>query len=371
MGLRVSIVVPTFEERDNMAPLVAALERVLGTEGWELIVVDDDSPDDTAEVVKGIARSDPRVRCLHRIGRRGLSSAATEGFLAAAAPVIALMDGDLQHDEAILPRLVELIETGAADIAVGSRYVEGGSADGLSDASRVRLSRWGGALAGYVTGNRVKDPMSGYFAMRREAFNTIAPDLTGQGFKILADILMSAPDLKTAEVPFHFRERQAGESKFDPRAQLDYLLMLWEKLFGRYVPSRFLMFGIVGGLGVVVHLAVLWICLNLAGLGFAASQAIAALVAMTNNFLINNAITFHDRRLKGVELLRGLVVFYLVCSIGLVANVGVGSYLFAATYAWWAAAAAGAIVGAVWNYAAASRLAWRNGGQRRRRPAPA
>jgi dolichol-phosphate mannosyltransferase len=356
----VSIVVPTLNERDNVQALVEAVAGAMGDIAWELIFVDDDSRDGTAETAKAIARRDPRVRCIRRVGRRGLSSAGIEGFLSSAAPFVALMDADLQHDQQLLPRMLEALRQGDTELVVASRYVEGGSAAGLSSKGRSLLSRAGGELARRLLGLSLTDPMSGYFMMRREVFDGLVPRLSAHGFKLLADIVASSQrPLSIRELPMEMRARHAGESKLDAGVSIDFLILLADKTVGRFVPVRFIMFSIVGALGVVVHLAALYLYHFGLGAGFALAQGLAGVTAMTTNFLINNQVTYRDRRLKGLKLLVGLLSFYAVCSVGLIVNVGVADALFERDNAWWVSGVLGALVGAVWNYAVSSVLTWR------------
>ena len=354
-----SIIVPTMNERDNIEPLLTLLSAALGFVAWEVIFVDDDSSDGTADQVRAIARRDPRVRCLQRIGRRGLTTACIEGVLASAAPYIAVMDADLQHDEQLLPQMIAALDSGAAEIAIGSRYVAGGGV-GEWDRGRARISRLATRLAGIICKTDVADPMSGFFMCRREVFERAFRRMSGQGFKILLDLLASSPaPVRVVELPYVFRSRRYGESKLDALVAFEYAMLLADKLVGRVVPIRFLLFASVGGLGLVVNLAVLWGCLNLLGIGFALSQAVATLVAMTSNFFLNNQLTYRDLRLRGAALARGLLVFYLICGLGAVANVGVASYVFSQNRVWWLAGVAGAMIGVVWNFAMSSAFTWK------------
>ena len=370
--LEISVIVPTFNERDNVLELVSRLERCLAGRAWEVIFVDDDSPDDTAALVRRLAQQDRRVRCLQRIGRRGLSSACVEGMLASGAPVLAVMDGDLQHDEELLPRMLDVLKQGNADVVVGTRYSAGGGV-GQWEASRARMSRFATRLSRYVVRADISDPMSGFFALRREAFEAAVRQLSSIGFKILLDLVASSPaPLRICELPYQFRTRRAGESKLDSQAVWEYLMLLVDKLVGAYVPARFVAFAAIGGLGVAVHFVVLAALFGPLQVSFAASQTAAALVAMTSNFALNNALTYRDRRLRGWGWLKGWLSFTLVCSIGLLANVGIAAYLFASQTAWVLAALAGIAVGAVWNYAVTSAYTWRSRARRAvRRQAPA
>jgi dolichol-phosphate mannosyltransferase len=356
---KLSIVVPTLNERENLEPLLDLLSTALGDTAWEAIFVDDDSCDGTPERIRELARRDPRVRCLQRIGRRGLATACMEGLLASASPYIAVMDADLQHDERLLPLMLEALDSGAVDLVIGSRYVAGGGVGDWSS-GRVRISGFATRLARFICKADIADPLSGFFMCRREVFEAALRRMSGQGFKILLDLLASSPEPpRVRELPYSFRERQHGESKLDTMIAWEYGMLLADKLVGRFVPVRFALFGVIGGLGLLVHLVVLWIALNSMGVGFSAAQAIATLVAMTSNFVLNNQFTYRDQRLRGLGLLRGLVIFYMICGVGAVANVGVASYAFTSHHAWWLAGAAGAVVGSVWNFAMSSVFTWR------------
>lgn len=354
-----SVIVPTFNERDNIAVLVARLAETLEGLSWEVIFVDDNSPDGTWQVVQELAQRDPRVRGLRRIGRRGLSGACIEGILASSAPCVAVMDADLQHDETQLPAMLALLQRDDAELVVGSRYIAGGNADSF-DRGRRGISEFATTLARKLLRVTVADPMSGFFMIRRDRFEQLAPNLSVQGFKILLDIVATARGrLRVVEIPYAFGARLHGESKLDSMVALDFLGLLLAKMTGDAVSLRFLLFALVGSLGLVVHLGVLDIAFNLLGGSFAWSQAIGAVAAMTTNFLLNNILTYRDQRLKGWALLRGLVAFYLVCSVGLVANVGVAFSVYGQQPIWWLAGAAGALMGVVWNYAMSGLFVWR------------
>ena len=360
-GPEFSIVVPTYKERANVAELVARLTRVLAGIHWEVIFVDDDSPDGTADAVRELGRVDRRVRCLQRVGRRGLSSACVEGMLASSAPSVAVMDADLQHDESLLPDMLRALRGGDVDVVVGSRYVDGGGV-GNWDASRLRKSRLATWLAHFAVKAPLSDPMSGFFALRSDVLHATVRHLSAIGFKILLDILASsAQGLRVRELPYQFRERIAGESKLDSKVAWDYLMLILDKTLGRFIPVRFVVFMMVGGLGVFVHLAVLTAMFKLAGSSFLSGQSVATLVAMTFNFIVNNVFTYRDRRLSGWGWLWGWVTFVLACSIGALANVGIATYLFQEEKAFWVlSAVAGIVVGAVWNYAVTSIYTWKS-----------
>jgi dolichol-phosphate mannosyltransferase len=351
-----AIIVPVFNEAPNVAPLAQALATVLAGRDYEVLFVDDWSTDGTAHTVTSLG--DPRIRLLRRFGRRGLSSAVVEGALATMAPVIAVIDGDLQHDEAILPAMLDAVASGTCDVAIGSRYVGDGST-GDWDATRAAGSLLATRLTQRVLRVRVSDPMSGFFALRQDMLVAALPRLSNMGFKILADLLASSPvPLRVRELPYTFRSRVAGTSKLDSGVAVDFAMLLIDKATRGWLSPRLVMFGMVGALGLGVHLVTLRAALAL-GRPFAFAQTVAVVTAIAFNFLLNNQLTFRDRRLRGWRMVVGLASFYLVCGLGAVANIGVGSVAFARHYSWWLAGVAGAIVGSLWNFAASSLTTWR------------
>ncbi|MEW4447599.1 glycosyltransferase family 2 protein [Qipengyuania sp. JC766] len=362
MTLELAVVLPTLDERDNLAPLIArldaALSPALGTGGWEAIVVDDDSGDGTADEARALALADPRVRVIHRIGRRGLASAAIEGMCATAAPFAAVMDADHQHDPALLPRMLDAVRGGSADIAVASRFASGASAAGLASERRERASGLANRLARKLLGVDLSDPMSGFFLLESWRLRALAPRLSGVGFKILLDILAVAPEpLRVHEEPLTFARRRSGTSKLDRAVAFEFLIGLYERSLGRFIPTRFALFGTVGAVGVAVHMAVLAIVLQVAA--FVVAQSAAVFAAMTFNFWLNNWLTYRDRRLTGLAaLLRGWLGFCATCAVGAIANVAVATFLVAQGLHWAMGAMAGIVIGAVWNYALSSRFVW-------------
>ena len=354
-----TVVIPTLNERDNIGPLVELLDAVLDTVSWEVIFVDDDSPDGTAKRIREISRRDRRVRCLQRIGRRGLTTACIEGALATSAPFVAVMDADMQHDEKLLPQMLATLKSEPVDLVVGSRYVVGGGIGGWNTA-RASMSAFATRLSRLICKANVTDPMSGFFMLRREVLEEALWRLSGQGFKILLDILASSPQsLRLRELPYEFRERQRGESKLDTLAAWEYMMLIADKLIGHIVPIRFALFAFVGGIGLFVHMSTLWFALTVAGAAFDPAQASASVAAMTSNFFLNNLFTYRDRRLRGLALLRGLISFYAICALGAVANVGIAGYVFSRNEVWWLAGLAGVAVGSVWNYAVSSVFTWK------------
>jgi dolichol-phosphate mannosyltransferase len=255
--------------------------------------------------------------------------------------------------------MLEILQSEPLDIVIGSRFAGGGDFASMPK-HRAKISALGNRLARLVVKAELTDPMSGFFMLKRPVFDAALRGLSAQGYKLLVDIFASSPrPLAFKELAFKFGERLHGESKLDTLVALEYLQLILDKLLGHIVPVRFMLFGAIGGLGLVVHLTVLAVFLKLLGLGFAAAQAVGTLAAMTWNFLLNNILTYRDRRLRGRRLLYGLFSFYAVCGVGAVANVGIAAYVFHADRSWWLAGVTGALVGAVWNYAISSVFTWR------------
>jgi len=356
---QLSVVVPTFKERGNVAELVRRLDAALSGIAWEAIFVDDNSPDGTAAAVKEIAAVDPRVRCILRVGRRGLAGACIEGMLSSSAPHVAVIDADLQHDEKVLPAMLARLTGGDADLVAATRYVAGGSAAGFSQ-GRGAISRLATGLTRRLVGVALSDPMSGFFMMRRDRFEQVAPRLSPAGFKILLDIAATGgPALRIAEQPYSFGARFAGESKFNAQIGVEFLGLLLAKMTGDLVDPRFIFFAIVGTIGLLVHLLTLFLALWLLPVVFREAQMLATFAAMTSNFLLNNELTYRDRRLKGWGMLRGFVLFCLIGSVGVLANVDLAGWLYEERPVWWVAGAVGAVMSALWNYAMSTLFVWR------------
>ncbi|HET9406349.1 MAG TPA: glycosyltransferase family 2 protein [Candidatus Sulfotelmatobacter sp.] len=357
--LELAVVIPTYNEKENISVLIQRLEDVLKDVEWEAVFVDDASPDGTAEYLRERALTNRRIRVLERIGRRGLSSACIEGMLATPAPWIAVMDADLQHDERILPAMLDRIKSEHLNVVIASRNIDGGSM-GEFAAGRVWLSNLGTRISRLVCHCETSDAMSGFFIVERSYFQRIAHRLTGTGFKILVDLLASSQQpVRIGEVPYHFRNRQRGESKLDVNVELEYLFLLVDKLVGDIVPARFVVFVLVGALGLLVHLAVLTVLYYWSHVSFVVSQAAATFTAMTFNFLLNNIVTFRDRRLQGWQLAQGLVTFYLACSFGALINVAFAQFLHRSGAPWYVAGLVGTAVSSVWNYGVNTVLTWR------------
>ncbi len=368
MTVQLAIVLPTYNERTNIATMVDRLDAALTGIAWEAIIVDDNSPDGTSDEARAISQRDPRVRVIQRIGRRGLASAAIEGMMSTAAPVVAVMDADHQHDPKLLPEMLAAVESGEYDVSVASRFAEGASTEAWGRPDRVKASGIANTIARKLTGVELSDPMSGYFMLKAEVLRGDAHRLSGVGFKILLDILATVDDaLRVKEFPMHFAARAGGESKLDRTVVFEFLVGLYDRWLGRIIPTRFALFGTIGAVGVIVHMTILATFLQIFGgtlkgqlvSAFEIGQTTAAMVAMTFNFVLNNALTYSDKRLTGfLPLLKGWCRFALTCSVGLLANVGVAAVLVRFGIHEYPAAITGIIIGSVWNFALSSRFVW-------------
>lgn len=360
-SLELAVVIPTFNELRNVPILIAKLDQALAGRSWEAIFVDDDSPDGTAQAARDIALIDHRIRVIQRIGRRGLSTACIEGMCATAAPVVAVIDGDMQHDETILPAMLNALQRDATlDVVIGSRFVAGGGT-GDWDEDRLKKSAFATKLSRRVLKADLSDPMSGFFMLRTHIARDMAPHLSAIGFKILLDIMTASPrPLNFLELPYTFRLRTEGESKLDYVVAMEFLIALYDRMFGRIVPVRFVMFSAIGALGALVHLLVFWPLFRIEAIDFLTATILATLAAMTFNFFVNNALTYRERRLTGARhLFDGWLAFCLVCAPAAAANVGVATFLFEVQHgAWVFSTLAGILVAAVWNYALSSRFVW-------------
>jgi dolichol-phosphate mannosyltransferase len=363
-GVELAVIIPTFNERANVLSVLRCLAEALPKIKYEVIFVDDDSPDGTADLISAITRENSQVRLIHRVNRRGLASACVEGMLSTSAPYLAVMDADLQHDERILPEMLRTLQNESLDIVVGSRNITGGGM-GEFASWRVALSMWGRRLGSLVCRCEIADPMSGFFVVRREFFMEAVHRISGVGFKILLDLLASArraPRLR--EIPYRFRSRLRGESKLDILAGVEYFKLLLDKTAGNFIPPSFLLFALVGAVGAALYFGVFALALFVIRTSFNTAQISAAATAMTANFFLNNAVTFRNSRLKGRRIIPGLLSFYAACSIGIWINRKMAHAAGAAGAEWYSAGLLGLGAGFIWNYGVTQMFTWGEGRRR-------
>lgn len=354
-----SIIVPTYNEHANLIPLIASFEVAFKKLEYEIVFVDDDSPDGTAALARSLAQHNPKVRVIQRIGRRGLASATVEGMLASSAPYLAVMDADMQHDETILPLMLDKMKQEGLDIVIGSRHVEGGSVGDFAQYRRT-ISDLGQRLSKVICPAHVSDPMSGYFLVTREYFHEVAHSLSSIGFKILLDLLASScRPVELGEVGYTFRSRMHGSSKLDILVGLEYFQLLLDKLVGNWIPVSYIIFSTVGVIGLLLNILLVFFVLQLSPVSFTMAQAIGSLVIIALNFFLNNTLTFRSARLRGRRIFLGLFLFYVACSVGLVFNLAAAKGFRDYGVPWYWASTIGIVIGSVWNYWVTSLLVWK------------
>ncbi len=329
----ISVILPTYNESGNIALLIDRLKTVLKSIPHEIIVVDDNSPDRTWEIVEKISEKNPWVRVIRRIEDRGLSSAVLTGMAVANGEVFAVMDADLQHDESILPEMFRAIHDDRMDICIGSRGIEGGSYGNWS-ATRRFMSWVAAFMAKVMLPVNVKDPMSGFFVISRETYQKSADKINPRGFKILLEFIGRSRGLAIKEIGYTFKNRIHGETKLSSSVIKNYLIALWDLRFGKYVTPTFLMYCLVGASGVLVYSLVLAACRVLVLQDFFSglllrmdpnsfSMLAAVETSIISNYFLNNYFTFYERRHSGKKKIAGFVKFQLVSLLGLIVQIGV------------------------------------------------
>ena len=358
MSEAISIIIPTYNERDNIIPLVERIDHALSNYDYEIVFVDDNSGDGTAETAMALSSKYP-VKVVVRRNKRGLASAVVDGIQHATGQFLGVMDADLQHPPEVIPDLLRKISSGV-DIAIASRYVKGGGCQGWGVTRKI-LSKGAIVLAHLLLPSTrpVKDPMSGFFMFNRQVVANA--HLSPTGFKILLEILLEGKFQTIAEVPYTFRIRSGGESKLNARQQVDYLKHVYSLMKRKGELWRFLKFCVVGLSGVLVNMGLLWLLTELAGLFYLLSAAISIETSIISNFIFNNYFTFRDRRSPGVKsFLNRLVKFNLVSLAGLGINMGVlwlltevfGLYYLLSNLC-------GIVVATLWNYLVNTWWTWK------------
>jgi dolichol-phosphate mannosyltransferase len=354
-ALQVSVVVPTYNEAGNIPMIYDSLAEALAGRAWELVIVDDDSPDGTADAARALSLKHDNVRCIQRVQDRGLASAVHWGVQAAHGEAIVVMDGDLQHEPALIPQMLDALQAGH-DIVSGSRFMKG-AAPGLSDLRR-RLSDWGNRLTNRFLGTALSDPLTGFFATSRRLFLDSIPQMQADGFKVFFDLVYHNRRVTIRELPFEFQPRRHGESKLQ-------LYVLWllacdivSKLSRGMLPPRLVSFVGVGLIGSIFHFSILYASMGM-GAVFWMAQAIATVVAMVFNFTINNVLTYSDDRLRGAAFYKGLLLYSLIASVGIVANVSTAQITYISLKGHtFIAASTGLVIDVIWRFVVSNRLIW-------------
>ncbi len=357
-----SIVIPTYNEKDNISTILEKLKKELKGINNEIIFVDDNSPDGTSIIVKELTKNSPEIRLIHRIGRKGLAGAVIEGIFAANSDLVAVMDCDLQHDTTKLLDMMDLFSYNSSlDLVIGSRFTETGE---ISEKAFSKIRELGSKVTTFlikkVLNITATDPLSGFFMVRKDTFLKSSENLQTQGFKVLADFLAtSGKNIEIKEVGYKFKSRIAGESKMSFLTALELVGLVLSQILKGKVSIRFILFCMVGLSGIFVQLLITGLAMMLIN-QFPTSQTLGIIGAMTSNYFLNNIITFQERKLKSLDLIRGLFSFYLICSLGAFTNIAVATYVFEISSNWIISSLIGAIFGAVWNFTLTSIFTWKS-----------
>ena len=373
----ISVVIPTYNEAENLPMLVEKLSLVLKDFSYEIVVVDDNSPDKTWEVADNLSSQYP-VRMIRRFTEKGLSSAVMVGMASSHGKIFTVIDADLQHDERIIPKMYDALTKSGADIAIGSRAVLGGSYGDWSKRRRF-MSMVATTMAKTLLRVKITDPMSGFFSITRECFNKTAEKINPRGFKILLEFVGRNKDLKIKEIGYTFRNRVFGETKLSASEIRNYLIALYDIRFGKYIPPIFFLYSLVGVSGVFVNLSFFKLgeFLGFPRIYTGISEFIDPVytavpfgyqMAIFTNYYLNNTFTFYEKRKKGFRaFLAGFLMFQLVSLFGLFIQTGVfqllhiNGFLYGAFAEEWRALfnnACGIVVALVSNYYLNMNFTW-------------
>ena len=362
--LNITFVLPTFNESGNIISLLKQLLDLNSNYEIELIVVDDNSQDGTAELVREFSKKEKNIKLINRIDRFGLSSAIKEGCINASNEIIAIMDTDGQHKVRDVINAAEKLFFENFDVVIGSRFALGASIEGLSQ-ERAKGSIIANKFARYSLSRNyrnISDLMTGCIVLKRKSCIDFLKKVDVNGFKFLYELLsISKGILKIGEIPLSFQPRKDGFSKLDIAVIWDFFVSLSHSFLKRSIPRKAISFGFVGSTGVVVQLISSYSLMIIFGLTFEFALPIAVVLSASSNFFINNWLTFRSKRLKNKQLIFGLLKFLIVSSLPIFANVGLATsfynYISPNTFV---SQLAGIIIVFIWNYAASSKLVWEN-----------
>jgi len=354
-----SIVIPTYNEASNIIAIIESINSTLGdVASYEIIVVDDNSKDKTWELAEQYADKYKNITCFRRITSKGLSSAVIDGFMISRGKFISVIDADLQHDESILPKMLNYCHNGA-DLAIGSRYCQDGST-GEWGLIRKLISKVATKISQKIGNIYMSDPMSGFFMIRRDVFLNVVDKLNAKGYKILLDIVsqLDASKINMIEVPYTFKKRSRGESKLTPEVVFQLIDFIYLKIVGNYIPIEYVKFVTVGAIGAVVHFTILYLMHIVFDNNYQNALIIAIEFSLIINYFINNLWTFKEKTHTGLKKIIGLVKFNILSGVGGIISYYISISLFDSGVNWIFASTIGAIVASLWNYNLNKILTW-------------
>ena len=356
--MKISIVVPTYNESKNITPLYENLCKVLPHNDWELIVADDDSPDGTAEVARCISGAH-NIRIINRRRGKGLSPSVIDGVQASHGDYIVVMDADGQHDERLIPEMIRILDTQDIDVVSGSRFMHGATQRGLNS-PRFMLSKYGTFLLNIILNKNLSDPLTGFFSTSRKDFLDLIPRMENQGYKIFAEYISLKKQARIIELSYNFRPRLTGESNLNSLVIWNFMVFIVAKILRGKIPEAFLSFVFVGGLGAILHILCFYVTFSYMEVAFHSAQLISTAIATIFNFHLNNRLTFPTRQLRGHVYYSGLFKYFVASSIGIFANVSIATISYEQVhYGAIISSLLGAIIDAVWKYTFAESIIWK------------
>jgi len=360
MKIDLSIVVATLNEEQNVKLLYNLIKASLDTKlKWEVIFVDDDSADDTVIKVNRLIEKNSNIKLIKRLNSRGLSSALIDGALSSNAKYILFMDSDLQHNPKFIFGMYERINRENLDIVSASRFSQNKKI-GLVD-KRYKISILVNKIINKIFNINMLDSLTGFFIIEKKFFNKSVKNLSNKGFKLLLDIILSNKEyIKNQEITFEFNKRHSGFSKLDNKIIIDFIYLIIDKLIGWIVPARYILYSIVGSLGVIVQIVSFYLIYNQLNLFFSISNIISIFIAMNFNYNLNNIFTYSDLRLRGKKYIKGMFLFYFFCGFGALLNFFTSQIIFSLFSLDFFSVIIGAVIGSIWNYSMNTSFNWKN-----------
>ena len=356
----ISILIPTYNEALNIKILIDRISHCLKKIDWEIIFVDDNSPDKTSEKIEYFTKTQSNIKVVNRLNERGLAGAVITGLKYCKFQNIIVMDADLQHDPIYIPKLIKRIEKDDATIVIASRYFQSSTIEDFHFMRKI-VSKLTIKIFNMFSYKKLTDPMSGFFIIKKDFFINLSKQLSKDGYKILADIILNGPKTITvSEISLGFKKRNAGQSKMNLRVLWDFLLIIAYCVLKNYVPRKYLSYIFVGCLGLLTHLIFLYVFYKLLLINFLLSHILATFIAILINFTLNNVLTFYSKNLIGFRWLIGLVNYNIFCSYGLFISYSITKVLSDLNCYWFLAGIIGTFTASIWNFSISKFLVWKD-----------